>query len=428
MNMNIGLFLDDLGFQKMDFSRPYDGNPGIGGTEYMYLMLGYYMKKLYPDIGITFFHFNSNHLPDRCGSVIISDELDIFSECKKRNINVVIHHTEKSREWYRAAYKKGVSLIVWAECYLNYPEISYITHFENVKRVVFVSRQEYDRYIDDPVIEKSTYIYNMYASRPFRRIHASKKENIVTFMGNLSETKGFHILAKHWREVLGKVPDAQLMVIGSGQLYSRNNKLGPYQIAEESYEKQFMNYLTDEQGEILSSVHFKGIVGEEKDELLMKSKAGVVNPTAVSETFCISAVEMEAVGLPVVTKQEFGLCDTVKNGFTGLTFRKEEKISKCIVRLLLDDSLNDRCSSNGIRFVKKMFSPEKITAQWFELLQSIDELPAYRRPSDCFYNDYKWLRMINRQLRKIPVLRKTGSIEWKRYKRYERIVRKRLER
>lgn len=79
------------------------------------------------------------------------------------------------------------------------------------------------------------------------------------------------MIAKAWKTVLAAVPDAKLNVIGAGNLYDRNSKLGKYGIAEESYENSFMPYLTEkfeEDGEIkeriLPSVKFWGLMGVEK--------------------------------------------------------------------------------------------------------------------------------------------------------------------
>lgn len=61
-----------------------------------------------------------------------------------------------------------------------------------------------------------------------------------------------------------KVPQAQLYVIGGGNLYNRNAVMGKYGIATQEYENEFMPYITDDDGKILPSVHFCGILGKEK--------------------------------------------------------------------------------------------------------------------------------------------------------------------
>ena len=412
--MIIGLYLNDKGYSDINMSNPNKGNPGIGGTQYMYLMFGYYMKVYKPSVDIVYFHYNdSNCLPVGCKSVIVNEEIEIIEACVQNSIDVLLHDTAKDKMWYQKAHEKGLRLAVWAECYVDYPEIQYIKDYDNVKRLVLVGHQEYDRYVDDTVIEKCTYIYNMFPITECKRLPASNKENIVTYMGSLNEEKGFHILAKHWKKVVRAIPDARLVVIGSGRLYSRESRMGKFGLSEEHYENRFMRYLTDSDGRILDSVEFKGIVGNEKEDILKSTKVGIVNPSAVSETFCISAVEMETVGVPVVTKRALGLCDTVRNKVTGLSFIWERDLPQNIIKLLKDDNLNDQYSINGISFAREKFDPMGIIAQWYKELEKLEESPEYIAPSNHFFNDWKWVRVLNRKVQHII---KTSSIVEIKYK------------
>jgi glycosyltransferase involved in cell wall biosynthesis len=72
-------------------------------------------------------------------------------------------------------------------------------------------------------------------------ISPENKEQIVTYVGALIPTKGFHKLAKVWKNILKKVPTAKLQVIGDGKLYNKNAVLGPHGIAEAKYEKKSLN-------------------------------------------------------------------------------------------------------------------------------------------------------------------------------------------
>lgn len=66
-----------------------------------------------------------------------------------------------------------------------------------MKRVVFVGKEEYDSYIDDDIISKSTYIYNMV---PIKEKVCNRIIDvpIVTYVGSLVPAKGFHRLAQIW--------------------------------------------------------------------------------------------------------------------------------------------------------------------------------------------------------------------------------------
>lgn len=76
-------------------------------------------------------------------------------------------------------------------------------------------------------------------------------------------------------------------------MYDRNQEMGKYGIASKEYEESFMSYLTNSDGKIMDSVRFLGIVGTEKEDIFIQSAVGVVNLTAIGETFCLSAIEME---------------------------------------------------------------------------------------------------------------------------------------
>lgn len=135
-----------------------------------------------------------------------------------------------------------VKTVLWGHNYYYSDYCNRIANCNAIKANVFVGRQQYDRYVDHKIILKSTYIYNMY---PMEKKQKRKFENqhTVTYIGSLVPEKGFQVLAAAWKKIIAEVPDAQLNVIGSGKLYSRNSKLGKYKIAEEHFENQFMRYL-----------------------------------------------------------------------------------------------------------------------------------------------------------------------------------------
>ena len=51
----------------------------------------------------------------------------------------------------------------------------------------------------------------------------------------------------------------------------------------------------------MPSVHFHGVMGEEKKELIARTSVGVANPSGRTETFGISAIDFSSRGVPVVT-------------------------------------------------------------------------------------------------------------------------------
>ena len=74
-----------------------------------------------------------------------------------------------------------------------------------------------------------------------------------------------------------------------------------------------MSYLTNEKGEVLPSVHFLGILKEEKLGVMGKCKVAVPNPTGVSECLPITAMEMQLAGCSIATVLHPAYLDTVFN-------------------------------------------------------------------------------------------------------------------
>lgn len=401
MKLHIGIELTDYNFCNVDLSKVENGNPGVGGSEYLFALLALSLKKYAANkMEVTVYHYSSNKLPDDIEDVIVGDCFELLRQAEN-HVDILIYQVAKNKNWYIELSDKNLQTVAWGHCYIGYDEMQWIKHCDKVKRVVCVGKEEYDSYIDDDIIQKCCWIYNMMNTKGNHIMRSSDYDKSVTYVGSLVPQKGFHVLARVWPEILKKVPDAKLNVIGTGRLYDRNAQLGKYHIAQSDYEDEFMPYLTDSQGEILSSVTFWGVLGEEKESVFAKTAVGVVNPTASGETFCLSAIEMELCGVPVVSKKAKGLLDTIKCGNTGYLFNTDKEFIDYVVELLKDKDKNMIMGKQGNSFVLNNFEIEIVIQKWIKVLQSIskNDISVYERPSANYRNDYKWIRMIIRFFR-----------------------------
>lgn len=396
--IKIGVEIPDEKFSGVDLSNPELGNPGVGGSEYLFTLLASQLKKR--ELNITIYHYNENVLPEGVCDYIVKDSIDMLNKAESDGIDILIHQVGKTAKWYQTLENTCIKSVAWSHIYLEYDELKAVRKCNNVKRVVFVGKEEYDSYIDDDVIKKSTYIFNMI---PMESVAVKRERNkkIVTYVGSLVPAKGFHKLAQIWPEIIKKVPNAELYVIGNGKVYDRNAKLGKFGISQEDYENSFMKYLTDNKGTILPSVHFLGIVGNEKIEIFKNTAVGVVNPTALTETFCMSAVEMEYAYVPVISRRKWGLLDTVDDGKTGYLFRNSSDFIKKMVCLLNNDEVNQNMGEKAHAFVKENFNMNKIIPLWISLIDEIDKniSAEYQGVQKNWNNDYKWIKGCLRFLR-----------------------------
>lgn len=402
--MRIGIYIDNSAFREVNCSELSSGNPGIGGTEYSILLLTQEYKKAYPKSELYLFVSSESILPkvDKIVMVNNFNNLPYYSDKYKVNV-LVVSAVYKGQplgdQFFKLMDKSTINVIVWGHNYYLNDFCNRLTRHKCVKANVFVGRQQYDRYIDHAIIHKSTYIYNMYPTVK-TELRKNNDGKTVTYIGSIIPTKGFHLLANAWKDILKVIPNAQLHVIGSGKLYDRNSKLGVHGIAEASYEESFIKGITDVNGKLLPSICFHGVMGEEKKNVIASTSVGVVNPSGRTETFGISALDFSSRGVPVVTIASGGFFDTVKHEETGLLYTNVKDLVNYIVRLLKERELNITYGEHGRSFIKK-FAPCIIVKEWNELFEKVmseRELPI-RMPCSFRNSNLKSFRVANRRIK-----------------------------
>lgn len=402
--MKIGFYYWNEKVADVDYENIELGNPGIGGTEYMFVILIRGLMRLYPDLDITVYMDKYQIISKTANysTVIVGQNgesiLEVITHADHNKIDFLVTKGIDDSPIFKIPLLNHTKIITWGHNYYCHKLASDISSCKNIAANVFVSRQFYDKYIDHSIIKKSVYIYNFLEASGVSRRQTQDIRPIVGYIGSLVPAKGFLELAKVWVRVKKRVPDAELWVIGTGKLYSRNAKLGPYSIAEESYEQKFMKFLKPyyEKGD----VKFLGILGSNKDEFISQMKVGVANPTAKTETFGISALDFEVMGVPVVTKRKNGLVDVVKHGQTGLLFTTDKQFENYLVKLLLDDSLNQKLGENALQYARK-FSITPNVEKWYSLFNTLynNESIIYDKPMRDYLNNGKFIRIINRKIK-----------------------------
>ena len=404
---------------EVDFSRPWLDNPGVGGTEYNFMVLIYhlqsYLKNHCLDREYQFILLTNEitKLPKGTIAYSVKSGEEAISKTKQLNADIFVaqpsfYDSSSFKTWQsmQSYADSGIKFIARSHGFLQNSTLDLLHVNNNIKAFVCVGHEQLDSNIYHSIYDKSTFIFNIFESELAQPIPFEKRSTCdVVYLGSLIDAKGFHVLAEAWPKVLKKVPDARLKVIGSGKLYDRNNSLGRYGIASEDYEKRFMPFLTDDKGAIIPSVEFFGTMGTEKYEVMKKAAVGVVNPTSWSETFCMSAVQFQACGVPVVAGNKFGLLDTVEHGKTGLLVKDVDTLSVALIQLLNNPEQRSRMGAAGPSFVRNKFNKEATCEKWIELFETVlsgRSIGSIRpRPKSQFWRDKKIFRHGNWYLRKL---------------------------
>lgn len=403
----IAFYLDNKTISDIDVNQLEYGNPGIGGTEYLILLVSTMLACNEHTMSIKLWITHQQKLPEYIQYSVVNNLSEAICKAEEEQYDIFIlkHDVDNIINNYIVT-STTLKFYIWCHVFICYWELDYYANNPYVHKVVYVGREMLDLYRDHPLYDKSVYIYNCINLEGCREsvIHHpfSTRQHIVTYVGSLVPYKGFHRLARIWPAILKAVPDAQLFVIGSGRLYNSSAVLGQYGIAEKSYEESFMKYLSRD-GHILPSVHFMGKMGVEKNEILLKTKVGVPNPTGITETFCLSAVEMQVYGAVLATVKAPGYMDTVKN---GVLCSNDRNLAETIIRLLKTDKSN---YEEAMNFFEKEFSLDSILLKWKQLL--LLDCNDRGKLVNLGYR-LKWLKEIIRILSKfIPVVKHVPPVE-----------------
>lgn len=413
--MKIGFWLNDKNIVGTNLSKPHLGNPGIGGTEYQIVLHAYYIHLLLK-CEVAILHFETDLLlPEGIESITMNASNEMIQAYNMAKLDLLVITSNSNgiadNNWYDKAENAGIKCVIWCHCYIDKNRLNAYAKYSFIKKIVFVGKQQHDTYYDSSIMEKSTWIYVIQPRAVVKR--DGKCKNNVTYCGAIVQQKGFHILAKAWKRVVAEVPDAELYVIGSGALYNRNSQLGRWGIASEAYENTFMNYLLDDNNEIMKSVHFLGKINEkEKVEIYRKTKVGCVNPTGKTECCCASALEMEAMGIPVVSAAKYGQFDVILDKETGILINKEKQLADAIIGLLKHRQTNDKLGINACNFVSTTFCPEIIVSEWEKVFEDVQKgsNTMKKRPNNHFGDRMKFAKIVIHDLRKIPLFRNIPSI------------------
>jgi len=401
----IAFFLDDKDFD-IDLSSPELGNPGIGGTDYLMVSTPFYLNKYKAkDILPIIYHTNVNtRLPSNLETVLVDNRIDAADHAIENFVDLLVYrpYRDTEKEFLNKIKSIKLKCVAWIHVSPKADHIRQLAKSTYIKAAICVEQEQHDQFYDSPLCHKLSFIQNGFDVNAFaKNVEINKNEKSVVFVGGLFPQKNFHYLAKQWPNIIKICPDAKLYVIGSAQLYDNSIQLGKYGVATESYEKTFIKYLKDKNGEILPSVKFMGKLGINKKKIMSSALVGVGNPIGTGENCPGVLLEFQSLGVPVVSLDNYGSIDTIDHNKTGFLAKNDKEFVNYICKLLIDKKLNDQLSNNCSYFIKKKFSYEKITTQWLELIQALENKKSITKSMKSnYFKHFKWFIYLNSFIQK----------------------------
>jgi len=363
----VAFFLDTRRIRSADLRDVDAGNPGIGGTEYMFFLVAAHLARTHQ---VSMYVTAAGNHPPGIRYVVVQDMQEATVAIRSAGEEIVILRESEVLPNQALLDSMQQKVLVWAHNFSNRKTLKACARLPSVARYLCVSREQHERLRDEDVFRKSDYIFNAVVTGTCPTELQPPTEDNVFYMGSLVKGKGFHVLARYWGDIVRAVPTARLHVVGSRRLYDEGAAVGPLGIASPRYERRFARYVT-EHGRPREDIVFHGILGADKWRLLRQAKVAVTNPTGAGETFCISAVEFGLLGVPVVTKNAGGPIDIVESGVSGILFDDERDLPEAVVGLLRDENRRAEMGRNAMARVRSRFDIEVVIEKWQAIIREI---------------------------------------------------------
>jgi glycosyltransferase involved in cell wall biosynthesis len=177
-------------------------------------------------------------------------------------------------------------------------------------------------------------------------------EPLVVTALRLIKGKSPELLISAFAMVLRVIPNAKLVIAGSGQ-------------EEDNLSRQIKDL------NITNSVFMVGKLPKEKVAQLMAAANVFVLPSKM-ESFGLTLLEASAAGVPVVCANAGGVPEVFQDGFNGLLYPPgdDDAMAKAIIRLLQDSKLAHKISVNAVDTANQ-FTWERTAEQTLQVYKEV---------------------------------------------------------
>jgi glycosyltransferase involved in cell wall biosynthesis len=172
--------------------------------------------------------------------------------------------------------------------------------------------------------------------------------------------RGLAELAAYFPEIRQRDPAARLVVCSG---------LGVYSMAQSEEERMF-GELYRRLAALGAEMH--GSIRQQQLARIMAENLVYAYPNTFEETFCISVLEAQAAGLPVVTSRRAALAERITHDVDGFLIEGEPSSAsykatflEIVHRLLVDAELWQRISDRAIQTARRQ-TYDRLAASWHE--------------------------------------------------------------
>mgnify|MGYP001596696643 CR=1 FL=1 len=192
-----------------------------------------------------------------------------------------------------------------------------------------------------------------------KRPYGLEDKVVYAFVGAISYRKGIHLIIQALENTIRTIPEARLIIAGSGEYETEVDRL--------IKERKLENYI----------IRISWVKHDELVKIL--SAADIFLYPSLSyggweEQFGYSMAEASLMELPVISTLSGSIEDIVKNGETGLLVKPDDRndLEQAMIKLGLDRELRIKMGQAGRQYVIENFSNKIIAGKFYEFFKKIN--------------------------------------------------------
>jgi glycosyltransferase involved in cell wall biosynthesis len=237
--------------------------------------------------------------------------------------------------------------------------------------VVCISHNQLGTWWRSPVFGRVAQIYNCIDTGAMDEVSIpAAKERKIMFIGAPRQSKGFHDALRIFDAFSKQNPGYTFYVAGAASLHGSSTALSENGVFEKAYEESHLkDLLRTKEGTPREDVVLLGTISrEEVLRHLGTTMVALQNPCWDSEpeVHSVSALEAQAMGVPVLTAFRGGQPEVVIDGHTGILMKTPDIGSavRALGALVGDPQLAHRMSESAKRHIRERFKVEAIACDW----------------------------------------------------------------
>ena len=161
MKKKVAFFISNRVYSSLDCRKIVDGNPGIGGSEYMKILISYLLTIRENNIVVTVFVTAKPLFPPEIMTELVSNLTEAVLVADRRMMDYIIFDCNpQNMALVKDISPKHLRFITWCHNFASLEALDKLAKDNRFFKVITVGREQRDLYLDHSVYNKTEYIYN----------------------------------------------------------------------------------------------------------------------------------------------------------------------------------------------------------------------------------------------------------------------------